>query len=118
MSDKLSVKSYLQELKQVIGIWGIIFANRPKNSIQYLADLSISAAMRKEIILNLDVEDYSEGPLQESQQGGTEMWVFGKIIKGQEIYIKVTISKITGTPVCISFHKAEAPMNFPFKNSN
>jgi len=118
MSDKLSVKSYLQELKQVIGIWGLIFTSRPKNSIQHLADLSITANMRKEIILNLEVNDYSEGPLQETQQGGTEMWVFGKIIKGREIYIKVTISKITGVPVCISFHKAETPMNFPFKNSN
>lgn len=118
MSDKLSVKSYLQELKQVIGIWGIIFSNRPKNSIQHLADLSITANMRKEIILNLKVEDYSEGPIEETQQGGTEMWVFGKVIKNQEIYIKVTISKITGSPVCISFHKAEFPMSFPFKNSN
>ncbi len=102
----------------MIGIWGIFFTNRPKNSIQHLADLSITANMRKEIILNLKVENYSEGPLQETQQGGTEMWVFGEIIKKQTIYIKITISKVTGSPICISFHKAATPMNFPFKNSN
>lgn len=117
MTDNLGVRSYLQELKQVIGIWGIIFTNHPKNSIQHLADLNITANSRKEIILNLQIEDYSEGPLQETQQGGTEMWVFGKIIKVQEIYIKLTISKITGTPVCISFHKAEDSLNYPLKNS-
>ncbi len=74
--------------------------------------------MREEIILNLEVQDYSEGPLEETQQGGTEMWIFGKVIKGQQVYIKLTISKMTGGAVCISFHKAEYPMDFPLKNSN
>lgn len=118
MADKSTVKYFLQELKQSIKIWGIIFSNRPKNSIQNLADLSITAKMREEIILNLEVEDYSEGPLAESQQGGVEMWVFGKIIKGQQIYIKLTISKATGGAICISFHKAEFPMEFPLMGSN
>ncbi len=116
MADKSIVKSFLQELKQIIKVWGIIFSNRSKNSIQNLADLSITAKMREEIILNLEVEGYSEGPLEETQQGGTEMWVFGKSIKGQLVYIKLTISKNTGGAICISFHKAEFPMGFPFKN--
>ena len=116
MADKSIVKSFLQELKQIIKVWGIIFSNRPKNSIQNLADLSITAKMREEIIQELKVEDYSEGPLEETQQGGTEMWVFGKTIKGEQIYIKLTISKITEGAICISFHKAEFLMEFPFKD--
>lgn len=116
MADKAIVKSFLQKLKATINSIGIIFLNRPKNSIQALADLSITAKIREEIILNLKVEDYSEGPKKETQQGGTEMWVFGKIIKGQEIYIKLTISEFTGGAVCISFHRAELPMVFPFKD--
>lgn len=116
MTDNSIVKSFLQKLKQIIKVWGIIFSNRPKNSIQNLADLSITAKMREEIILNLDIEDYSEGPLEETQQGGTEMWIFGKTIKGQQIYIKLTISKITVQAICISFHKAKFPMEFPLKD--
>lgn len=115
MADKSIIKSFLQELKAIIKSLGIIFSNRPKNSIQNLADLSITAKMREEINLNLEVEDYSEGPLEETQQGGTEMWIFGKVIKGQQVYIKLTISKMTGGAVCISFHKAEHPMEFPLK---
>ncbi|WCC43658.1 hypothetical protein PJW08_00545 (plasmid) [Tenacibaculum finnmarkense] len=118
MADKSVIKSFLQELKVTINSLGIIFSNRPKNSIQNLADLSITAKMRQEIILNLEVQDYSEGPLDETQYGGIEMWVFGRVIKSQEIYIKMTISKNTGGAVCISFHKAEHPMKFPFKKSN
>lgn len=116
--DKSTIKSFLQELKAIIKSLGIIFSNRPKNSIQNLADLSITAKMREEIILNLEIEDYSEGPLEETQQGGIEMWVFGKVIKGQQVYIKLTISKMTERAVCISFHKAEYPMEFPLKNLN
>jgi len=74
--------------------------------------------MREEIILNLEVEDYSEGPLEETQQGGNEMWVFGKIINNQQVYIKLTISQVTGSPICISFHRAEYLMEFPFKVEN
>ena len=58
---------------------------------------------------------FREGPLEETQQGGNEMWIFGKVIKGQQVYIKLTISKMTGGAVCISFHKAEHPMEFPLK---
>ena len=115
MSDKAKVKSFLQELKQVIKIWEIFFINRPKNSIQDLADLGITANLRKEIIQQLKIEDYSEGSLQETQFGGTEMWVFGKVINSQEIYIKLTISRNTGGAICISFHKAEHPMVYPLK---
>ncbi|WP_047548511.1 type II toxin-antitoxin system MqsR family toxin [Psychroserpens sp. Hel_I_66] len=118
MADKLVIKLFLQELQAIIKSLGIIFYNRPKNSIQNLADLSITPKMREEIILNLEVKDYSEGPLEETQQGGTEMWVFGKVIKGQQVYIKLTISKMTGGAVCISFHKAEHPMEFPLKKLN
>ncbi|WP_367770928.1 hypothetical protein AB3G33_14710 [Flavobacterium sp. WC2421] len=116
MADKAIAKSFLQKLKQIIKVWCIIFSNRPKNSIQNLADLSITAKMREEIIFNLEIDDYSEGPLEETQQGGAEMWVFGKTIKGQQIYIKLTISKITDQAICISFHKAEFPMEFPLKD--
>lgn len=117
MSSKAAVKSFLQELKQIIKTWDIFFVNRPKNSVQDLADLGITANLRKEIIAQLEVEDYCEGPLPETQYNGKELWVFGKIIKKQEIYIKLTISRATGRAICISFHKAEYPLQFPLQES-
>ncbi|OXA96110.1 type II toxin-antitoxin system MqsR family toxin [Flavobacterium hercynium] len=115
MSHKATVKSFLQELKQIIKTWDIFFVNRPKNSVQDLADIGITANSRKEIIAQLEVEDYSEGPLPETQFNGKELWIFGKIIKKQEVYIKLTISRTTNNAICISFHKAEHSMEFPYK---
>lgn len=117
MASQSEVDLFLKELKQVINIWDIyILDSRPKNSVQHLADLGITSNKRKEIILSLEIVDFSEGPLPETQYGGNDMWVFGKIIRGVEIYIKITIIENTGKAICISFHKAENSMNFPFKS--
>lgn len=116
MDLERDVKNFLNELKQVLSIWEIFFIHRPKNSLQNLADIGITANRRLEIIKNLEIEDYSEGPLKETQQNGSEMWVFGKTIKKTEIYIKLTINKDTSKVICISFHHSLAPMNYPLKN--
>lgn len=115
MTTKNDVKSFLQELKQIITIWPIFYINRPKNSIQHLADLGITANSREQIINKLEIEDYSQGPEPETQFNGKDLWVFGKVIKTQEVYIKLTISKNSGNVICISFHKADYPIVFPFK---
>lgn len=44
------------------------------------------------------------------------MWVFGKHVKSHETYIKISIGAPGTNAICISFHIAEHPMNYPFKN--
>ena len=78
-------------------------------------DLEISPIKRKEIIEKLTFEDYSEGPLEEKMRGILPMWVFGKEIKGNEVYIKISMGTANSNVICISFHLAEYPMNYPFK---
>jgi hypothetical protein len=43
------------------------------------------------------------------------MWVFGKQLKNKEVYIKVSMGRENNGAVCISFHIAEHPMNYPLK---
>jgi hypothetical protein len=43
------------------------------------------------------------------------MWVFGKIVRAQEIYIKITMGIAGGSAICISFHIAEFPMKYPLE---
>ena len=43
------------------------------------------------------------------------MWVFGKDFNGNEIYIKIALGVQDKNTICISFHKAEHKMNYPFK---
>ena len=49
------------------------------------------------------------------EQFNTKVQVFGKDVKGREVYIKITLGYQNGQTICISFHIAEHPMNYPFK---
>ena len=88
---------------------------RGKNA-QTLLDLEITPASREKIIKDLDVKDYSEGPIDDLLNKGAPMWVFGKKVKGEEIYIKITMGITGAKTICISFHIAEHEMKYPFKS--
>ena len=115
MASKQEVETYLKELKVKMEIFGILFLDDRGKNQQTLHDLEISPAKRKEIISSLRVEDYSQGPLEEKMRGILPMWVFGKQVKKKEVYIKVSMGIENCGAVCISFHIAEHPMNYPFK---
>jgi hypothetical protein len=116
MASKKEVVEYLEGLKLKIRIFGLIFLDdRGKNS-QTLLDLEIAPIKRRDIIAELKTEDYSEGPLEDKMHGILPMWVFGKMVKGKEIYIKISMGQSNRSSVCISFHIAEYPMKYPFKD--
>lgn len=107
------VKQFLDEFKSNMNLFGILYANRDKNT-QTLADLEITPKFRDTILLGLNVLDYCEGPLENDQFGSNPMWVFGATIKSSKIYIKITC--LPTKAFCISFHIAEHPLNYPLKH--
>ena len=101
-------------MKEKIKVFGIIYRDDRGKNAQTLVDLEITPKYRDTVIINLETEDYSEGPVIATLNLCGEMWVFGKDVKGQEVYIKITLCK-GASALCISFHIAEPPMNYPFK---
>lgn len=99
-------------------IWDIVFMDDRAKNTQTLSLLEISPAVRKKVINELSLEDYSEGPLPDKQFLGNDLWVFGKAVKQQEVYIKITLGLVNKNVICISFHVAEYPMNYPFKRKS
>ena len=116
MAGKEEVERFLKELKQKIKVFEILFRDDRGKNAQTLLDLEISPTKRKEIIEKLEVDNYSQGPLEEKMQGLLPMWVFGKLVKKEEVYIKISMGQQNSNVICISFHIAEHPMNYPFKN--
>lgn len=115
MEQSLQVQLFLDNFKVKMSIWDLIFRHDRQKNTQTLADLEITPIDVKSILADLSVQDYTEGPLPETFYGGAEMWVFGKEIKGAEIYIKITLGRPSNPTICISFHFAEYPMIYPFK---
>lgn len=114
MTSELETDRFLKDFIQKLEIFQVVYLNRGKN-LDTLLQLGIRAEERTEILKGLQVVDYSQGPLPEEMYGTVEMWVFGKIVRGREVYIKITTGKPGASVLCISFHLAEHPMKYPFK---
>jgi len=82
-----------------------------------LADLEITPKYREKVLSNLEITDYSKGPITDKMLRGVDLWVFGKRIKGQEVYIKITLGNANEKVLCISFHLAEYSMQYPIKRN-
>ena len=113
-ATKEDVQRFLNQMKEKIKVFGIMYRDDRGKNAQALINLEITPKYRDSVIINLEVEDYSEGPVIDTLYRFGEMWVFGKDVKGQEVYIKITLGK-GSSALCISFHIAERPMNYPFK---
>lgn len=119
MSDKETKKelqSFLRRLRVKIDVFGIIYLDRRPKNIETLAALELTPKQRDEIIQNLTVEDYYKGPRKEDfHSDDAQMWEFGKQVNDEEVYIKITLGRTSSSAICISFHIAERPIQYPFK---
>ncbi len=116
MIDRYDVENFLNDFKFKLGFWGILFRDERNKNALALAELGITSNDRIKVIKALEIDEYSEGPTPELLYGNADMWIFGAIVKEQEIYIKISLGIPNNKTICISFHIAEFEMNFPFKN--
>ncbi|MCC7454939.1 MAG: hypothetical protein IT222_12285 [Crocinitomix sp.] len=114
MSTTEEVATFLKDFKEKMKFWDVLFRDERGKNTQALVDLELRPIERKMMLEQLNVQDYSEGPIAEILYGGSVMWVFGKTIKKREVYIKITMGAIGTSVICISFHLAEYKMNYPF----
>lgn len=113
MTPKEKVSQFLADFKIKLGIYDIVYTNRVKN-LQALADLDIRPFERTAFLRQLSAENYYRGP-HPDQAGISDLWEFGVQVKGNEVYIKIQLGAVNRPTICISFHLAEFPMNYPFK---
>lgn len=121
LSSKEQISSYLVDVKKTITSppfeyqsWEIV--PRPEN-IQCMAELGLTEKDQRSIILGLEVSDYCKGPVEDHDVKG-ELWVFGKIVKEREVYIKIKLAcfDIIKKVRIISFHFANEALCFPYSS--
>ena len=116
VTDRDNVREFLEEFKEIV-VSGIgLDVIKRKDNMAALVELGITSNIRKEIILNLSVDNYSSGAEPDTDRPG-EVWIFGGKINDKEIYIKLKVDKYGGEKFakCISFHPARYTLNFPFR---
>lgn len=114
--NKAEVTEFLQNFKTKLKIWGVFFRDERQKNSKTLAELEITPAQRNVFLQDLTEIDFVEARIDEFGVYG-EIWIFGKIIKDKEIYIKITLGLPNTKTVCISFHISDfkTPMKHPFK---
>lgn len=107
------VKCFLNRMHVKVDIYGMVFADRHRCQ-ETMRMLGINEVVAKHIVMALDATDFSKY-FDDTTQWGCDLWAFGKDIKGEEIYIKIGLGLPNRQTVCVSFHKADFPIQYPFK---
>lgn len=115
MATAKEVERFLAKFKQKAKVFGIVFRDDRGKNMQTLLELEITPKFREQVIANLEYVDYAEGPLPDLLNKMSDMWVFGKRVKGREVYIKITMGANNASAICISFHIAEQSITYKFK---
>ena len=93
------------------------FVERHKN-LQALADLGITQVEALNAILQLTYRNYSSGPEPDRDYYGRKVWIFGYSLEGEEIYIKLADDLSYNIAKCISFHKADFTIAYPYQGGD
>ena len=129
-SKKKEGEEFLRDLKGFIGRKDFdikrdfkVIAKPKPNDLQYSTphtvialDYDDSDVLRR--INELTVEEYSETKIDNGDAHPPLLFVFGKVINGKLVYIKLKIrEREKGRYIlCVSFHFAREKMNFPYAN--
>jgi hypothetical protein len=89
---------------------------RRDTNMATLARLGITIKDARGRILALTPCDYIEGPTPRSGHPSQESWVFGLRIQSTDVYIKLEVRLEPARCLCVSFHEAERPMRFPYRD--
>jgi hypothetical protein len=113
------VIGFLSLFKGCVMAGRLAIKDREKNR-QAVIDLGITPADRREVLLGLEPENYVAGPIPDDTDAAKDVWTFGKIVNGTEVYIKGRVVKdprksTVYQALVWSFHPAEFPLSYPLR---
>ncbi len=83
MNKEDEVLRFLRRFKDKARIFGVVFRDDRGKNAQSLLDLEITPLKRLEIVLNLKVEDFVDGPLEDTLHKIADLWGVWKESKGK-----------------------------------
>lgn len=113
-TDLDEIKSFLRTCKEHIENERFEFVERRK-CLQTLTELEMTVEDAESAILGLQPSNYVKGPESDHDASKAgDIYVFGADQSSVELYIKLKSDSKRGC-VCISFHRAEWPLTYPYR---
>lgn len=116
MATKEEIEHFLRDFKFKLGFWGLIIRSDRDKNFKTLTSLEFRVEDVKKELKELSVVHFSEGPVKEALYKGVDMWIFGKVIQSNEVYIKISMGQPNDKVICISFHFSAHSMTYPYKS--
>ncbi len=118
------VRDYLREVKKSVNEGRYQISTRPKNQSLYI-DYVFSEELCKEILLDLEVDDFSDAVQNDHPQHPEEvLYIFGKEVSllpkhggdEEKVALYIKFNNLTNLYVIVvSFHKQDYPLTYKFK---
>lgn len=122
------VEKFLKQLRNVLSASTfdieqdivLIQKRKPADQMRFstpftLVDLDFSVEDVVVVLKELELGDYSETLFDKKNDQPPLLFVFGKDLRGNTVYIKVKVKRVERDCVlCVSFHYAQYPMNHPY----
>ena len=121
ISPKQDVEEFIEKMlailnKESFSVDRDLTINPSEKNDETMVELDYDTEDVAKELRSLVVENYSETKFDSAFEYVTYLYVFGKIVQGKLIYIKVKIrSRINNKNIlCLSFHEAKYKMEFPY----
>ncbi|MEQ3361511.1 toxin [Raoultibacter massiliensis] len=119
IAEKWKVESILALIKAVAFDDFVIagLGNPAGKTSRHIQRVGYSVLQVYGVVQNLGMENYSSGPLADNKGRPHDVWVFGVFLTSIETYIKIAVFVSCGSvkAVCVSFHEAEHPLCYPYR---
>lgn len=116
IADKREISNFLFKFKARASlIGGVDFVPRDKN-LNAIAEFGLTIDDVEKIVLELTPEHYHNGPEADYDGSGDNVWIFGYHLENEEIYIKLSDSESFGRAKCLSFHRSERRLTYPYRD--
>ena len=125
-SEKKEVRCFLENMKEIINdknfniendfiLIQTMKADKRYSTTYTLLDLEYDSFDVIECLKQLSITNYSETLFDKDDDNPPLLYVFGMIINGHLVYIKLKMKGEANKKIlCVSFHYAKWEMNFPF----
>jgi hypothetical protein len=116
-NNRMVVEEFLDKVARALdGNGSLIIVDRRKYR-EAVADFNISPSDVKETIRHLTCDHYYRGPRTDNDNHKALICEFGVSVDEIEVYIKLKLAELGGAVfcTCISFHRAEAPLQYPLR---
>jgi len=86
-----------------------------KLNLDFISHLGITIRQAKNMIMQLTYENYYNGPEKDRDRQKGNIWEFGADIDNEGVYIKLSDDLSSNIAKCLSFHKPEFKITYPYR---